>query len=242
MSPPAQVLVKFKNWALVVHGPYAAWIHTQEISPCGLLSPAALNKILAAPPDSAAREIARHTAIARARAQQARVTARTHEFHVRRRAAASHTVTLTSDAKYSHRRICVFADQLRRPLFSGPDVQPAHNQCQAEMNAAVKTLEIVNFLQGRLFPQGCAPCLTLKVDAESLLNSKSPRGYNTKLLQQAHRYNIGLNLRWIAGRDNPADRFTVGTGTEAGLLAAPQQLKALFQAVPPRRNYLLAAR
>ena len=237
MLPVVHVLVKFKNWALVVHGPQAAWIPTTEMTPQGALTRPALAKIAQAAPNSAAQEIARHHAIVRAREQQIIDDACTRQFHADRRSTPSHTMTLTSDAKYSHQRICVFANQIRRPLFYGPDQRPARNQCQAEMNAAIKSLEIVDFLRTQLFPGGCRLCLTLNVDAESLLYSKSPRGYNTDLLRRAQQYDIGLNLNWIAGRNNPADRFTVGTGREVTLLTRPQRLKTLFVPAGPQITY-----
>ena len=154
-------LVQFKNWSLIVHQDKAAWIPQEHFTATGKLSPAGRTRLLQAPAGSAANEIARHNAIVELRARQKNDEFLTDKFHANRRSNFSHQVTLTSDAKFSRQRICVYADALQAPIFYGTDTKPAENQCQSEMNAALKALELVKALSARFYaPVGSNPALS----------------------------------------------------------------------------------
>ena len=228
-APPYDCLVRFKNWSLIIHHDKAAWIPQRFFTATGKLSVAGRKLIMQAPSGSADEEIAKHNEIMQLRARQKDDEFLTAKFHSNRIRNFSHRIILTSDAKFSRQRICVYSDLLQQPIFYGVDPKPARNQCQSEMNAALKALELVKTLGQTFYPRQCRTLLCLNVDAEILINSKSPRGYNAHLRRLARYYNIGLEINWIKGENNPADKYTVNSG-ELDLTQTPApELRALFE-------------
>lgn len=126
-------------------------------------------------------------------------------------AAATHEITLYSDAKASKLRFGI-CDQAGEPVWHGRDFDENDEQSAAEMAAAKKAV----WLAGKVREREGLPVLklNLNVDAQWLTyaNAESGGGKAAELRAAANRAGIVLNVNWIPGTENPADHWTVSGG------------------------------
>lgn len=126
-------------------------------------------------------------------------------------AAATHEITLFSDAKASKLRFGV-CDQAGEPVWHGRDFDENDEQSAAEMAAAKKAV----WLAGKVRERAGLPVLKLNlmVDAQWLVyaNAESGGGKAAELRAAANRAGIVLDVQWIPGTENPADEWTVSGG------------------------------
>lgn len=130
------------------------------------------------------------------------------------REAVSHEVTLFVDAKARCQRFGI-CDQAGEVLWYGiffEDDQSfnygdRNEQSACECAAARKAIWLASKIKEAA--GAVAIRLNLKVDAQWLV---SGGGKSAILQSDARRFNIELNLEWIAGTSNPADEFTTASG------------------------------
>jgi len=126
----------------------------------------------------------------------------------------THKVTLFVDAKARCQRFAICnanGDVIWFGRFFEDDKSFAYGdrneQSACECAAARKAI----WLAGKIKEAVSAPAirLTLKVDAQWLV---SGGGKATVLQSDARRVNVDLDLEWISGTDNPADKWTTADG------------------------------
>lgn len=90
------------------------------------------------------------------------------------------------------------------------DNDDADEQSRAELCAASKAIYFANKTKEALGLSSIL--LNLNVDAQWLTyqDHSGQKGY--KLTQQARKNNIRLNVIWLPGVENPADKWTVASG------------------------------
>lgn len=143
------------------------------------------------------------------------------------RAAVTHEVTLHVDAKarnYGHFAICDGAGELltHGKIFEnwfryGDVTEQSACECAAA-RMAIKLAADIKSAAGL-----AAIKLNLIVDAQWLTTLS---GKASVLASDARRHNIELNMEWIAGTSNPADKFTIISGyqkieSDLAVLATP---------------------
>lgn len=120
----------------------------------------------------------------------------------------THSITLYSDAKASTGRFAVVYNK-DNPLWVGTffSQDNAGEQSRAELAAAKKAV----WFAGKLREELELPVMRLKlyVDAEWLLHFDSEKTKAYPLFLAAKAAKMVLDVRWIAGKDNPADRYTL---------------------------------
>jgi|GEM_PF-2380584 hypothetical protein len=126
----------------------------------------------------------------------------------------THCVTLFIDAKASAGRYAI-TDESGNPVWYGRffdnDIEHgADEQSGAELCAAVKAV----WLASKIREAAGLPVLelVLMTDAQWLTHQDGPHQKGFRLTRDAKRFQLRLDVRWIRGKDNPADRFTTGGG------------------------------
>lgn len=126
-------------------------------------------------------------------------------------AKITHALTLYTDAKASANRFGV-CDVDGEPLWHGRffDTEDAGEQSRAELCAAKKAVWLANKIKEANHLEALE--LNLFVDAEWLTyqDHAGQKGY--VLTMEARKNNIRLNVIWIPGNENPADKWTVANG------------------------------
>lgn len=128
-----------------------------------------------------------------------------------RAAAATHEITLFSDAKASRLRFGI-CDQDGAPVWHGRDFDEEFEQSAAEMAAAKKAVWLAGKVRER---EGLDILkLNLMVDAQWLVyaNREFGGGKAAALRAAAMKAGLVLNVEWLPGTENPADEWTVATG------------------------------
>jgi hypothetical protein len=126
----------------------------------------------------------------------------------------THELTLYVDAKASAQGygICGVDGEVLwyGKFFKNED---ADEQSDAELAAAKKAVWFALKVREELGHEAIK--LNLFVDAQWLTyqDHAGQKGY--ALTNLAERYNIKLNVEWISGKDNPADKWTVTSGYKA---------------------------
>ena len=129
------------------------------------------------------------------------------------KAAATHQITLYSDAKAKNLRYGI-CDQDGDPVWHGRDFDEITEQSAAEMAAAKTAVWLAGKVrESRGLPAGMLR-LVLIVDAQWLCyaNGDSGGGKAAALRSAAGKAGVALEVRWISGKSNPADEYTVCTG------------------------------
>lgn len=128
-----------------------------------------------------------------------------------RRESAKHAITLYSDAKASKLRFGI-CDQGGQPVWHGRDFDENGEQSAAELGAAKKAIWLAGKVRERSGLDSIK--LTLLVDAEWLThaNRETGGGQAAQLRRAAAKAGVVLDVRWIPGRENPADEYTICTG------------------------------
>lgn len=116
------------------------------------------------------------------------------------------TVSLISDAKQSTNRFAI-TDGNGNPVWHGRLFEEATTQPQAELLAAAKAIWLAGKVREAVGAVGIR--LDLKVDAQWLT---SLSGMAARLIYEAEKANVLLDISWIPGSRNPADRYTVCRG------------------------------
>lgn len=136
--------------------------------------------------------------------------------------AATASLTLYSDAKARLARYAVCdkdGDPVWYGIFFEDDRDFDGEQSSGELAAAKKAIWLAGKVREALGLDAIR--LTLRVDAEWLCwanaAAKGERGGGKArvLTKQAERYGVLLTVEWIAGEDNPADKFTVTSGFQS---------------------------
>ena len=128
-------------------------------------------------------------------------------FHKNRLNDYTHEIKITTDAKHSKNRICVYSDTLGKPLFDGLDPKNALSQNMGEVNAVKKAIEIAVWVKRQFSSRGDRVLLTVKTDCKAIIEKNNNyKGVQLKSLAKAA--NLGLNLKWIPGKSNKADPYT----------------------------------
>ena len=123
----------------------------------------------------------------------------------------THTVTMYCDAKASAGRFGI-TDEDGNVLWHGRffEDDDAEEQSRAELSAAKKAV----WLAGKVKESIGAKAIefNLIIDAQWLTYQThgGQKGYALTVL--ARKYNIKLNVQWIPGKDNPADKWTIANG------------------------------
>jgi len=122
-----------------------------------------------------------------------------------------HEVTLYVDAKASAGRYGI-CDGEGEVLWHGRffDNDDAGEQSEAELCAAEKAVWLASKIKEAV--GATAIKLNLMVDAQWLTyqDHTGQKGY--KLTHQARKFNIKLNVEWLPGTINPADKWTTSSG------------------------------
>ncbi len=130
------------------------------------------------------------------------------------RSQVSHEVTLFVDAKARCQRFAI-TDADGHPVWYGRffdddrsfSYGDRNEQSACECAAARKAIWFASKIKEAV--NATAIRLTLKVDAQWLTTG----GGKASILQSdARRFNVELDLQWIAGTSNPADQYTDTTG------------------------------
>lgn len=123
----------------------------------------------------------------------------------------THEITLFSDAKCSAGRYGI-CDRDGNVVWYGRffDNDDAGEQSRAELCAAEKAVWLASKVKEALGADAIR--LNLIVDAQWLCyqNHGGQKGY--VLTQKAKKHNIDLYVEWIAGTENPADKWTTADG------------------------------
>jgi len=123
----------------------------------------------------------------------------------------THSVTLYSDAKSSALKFGI-TDCNGNVLWYGRffDDDNAGEQSRAELAAAKKAIWLANKIKESVNAKSIM--LNLIIDAEWLTyqDHSGQKGY--ALTQLARKNNIKLNVEWISGKENHADKWTVAKG------------------------------
>lgn len=120
-------------------------------------------------------------------------------------------ITLYCDAKQSTNRYGI-TDRNGLPVWHGQfftDAAPEH-QADAELEAAKKAVWLAGKVKEELGLKAIE--LNLYVDAEYLCYQDHYKQKGYVLTIQAKKTNVKLNVRHVAGTDNPADKWTVERG------------------------------
>lgn len=126
-------------------------------------------------------------------------------------AAVTHGITLYSDAKAAKLRFGI-CDQDGEPVWHGRDFDENDEQSAAEMAAAKKAVWLAGKVRDA---RGLnALKLNLKVDAQWLTyaNAESGGGKAAELRAAASKARVVLDVTWVPGTENPADKWTVSGG------------------------------
>lgn len=128
-----------------------------------------------------------------------------------RRNAATHEITLFSDAKASKFRFGI-CDQDGQPVWHGRDFDEIGEQSAAELAAAKKAVWLAGRVRERRGLDSLK--LNLRVDAEWLThaNRETGGGQAAQLWSAATKAGVVLSVQWIPGVQNPADEYTICTG------------------------------
>lgn len=121
-----------------------------------------------------------------------------------------HEVTLYSDAKAKTSRFAITNSNGRGiwyGRFFDDDKDFTGEQSTGEKSAARKAIYLASRISKACGDEGIR--LYLYVDAEWLTTLS---GKASVLAADARRLNIDLQMRWVPGRDNPADELTVSGG------------------------------
>lgn len=123
--------------------------------------------------------------------------------------SVTHKVCLYTDYKSSANRYAV-TDCNGDPLWYGKDFDGPLEQSKGELETAKKAI----WLAGKIKEQNGLSTigLHLKVDAQWLIYWQSGKNKAWPLKAAAEKYNVLLNVEWIPGSENPADKYTVGSG------------------------------
>jgi hypothetical protein len=129
------------------------------------------------------------------------------------KAAATHQITLYSDAKARTLRYGI-CDQDGAPVWHGRDFDEITEQSAAEMAAAKKAVWLAGKVRETRGLAAGMLRLILIVDAQWLCyaNGDSGGGKAAALRSAAAKAGVVLEVRWISGKSNPADEYTVCTG------------------------------
>lgn len=128
-------------------------------------------------------------------------------------AQITHEVTLFSDAKASRNRFAI-TDEDGNPLWYGQffdnDAEYNGEQSSGELASAKKAVWLASKIKESI--GASAIRLNLMIDAQWLCyqDHAGQKGFALTIL--AKKYNIQLNVQWISGKSNPADRYTVERG------------------------------
>lgn len=128
-------------------------------------------------------------------------------------AQITHTVTLFTDAKASQDRFAITdseGDVLWYGKFFESEQDYNGEQSSGELASAKKAVWLASKIKEAV---GAAAIeLILMVDAQWLCyqDHAGQKGY--PLTQLAKKHNIRLDVRWIPGKENPADKWTVSSG------------------------------
>ena len=127
------------------------------------------------------------------------------------RAAVRHQITLFSDAKAKNLRFGI-CNQNGEPVWHGRDFDELDEQSAAEMSAAKKAVWLASKIREANGFERLK--LVLMVDAQWLVyaNGDTGGGKAAALRSAAAKAGLVLDVRWISGKDNPADAYTVCTG------------------------------
>ena len=124
-----------------------------------------------------------------------------------------HQVTLYVDAKASHNRFGI-TDEDGNVLWYGKffDNDQDYNgeQSSGELAAAKKAVWLASKIKEAVGDDAIK--LILFVDAQWLTYQDHPGQKGYALTQISKKYDIDLNVEWIPGTDNPADKWTVSSG------------------------------
>lgn len=126
-------------------------------------------------------------------------------------AKITHSLTLFTDAKASAGRYGI-CDKDGEPVWYGRffDNDDAGEQSRAELCAAEKAVWFASKVKEAMGLEALE--LNLMVDAQWLVyqDHSGQKGY--VLTQKSRKYGIKLNVEWIPGTENPADKWTVASG------------------------------
>lgn len=126
-------------------------------------------------------------------------------------ASCTHTITLFTDAKASACRYAICGAD-GQPLWHGRffDNDNAGEQSQAELESAKKAVWLADKIRESVGSEACK--LILKVDAQWLTYQDHAGQKGFVLSTLARKYGIVLEVVWIPGTENPADKYTVCSG------------------------------
>lgn len=123
----------------------------------------------------------------------------------------THELTLYCDAKASAGRYGI-CDRNGQVIWYGlffPN-ENADEQSRAELAAAKKAVWLAKQVMERAGHKAIE--LNLIIDAQWLIYQDHAKQKGYVLTQMAKNYNLRLNVTWIPGTENPADKWTVSAG------------------------------
>lgn len=124
-------------------------------------------------------------------------------------ASVTEEVTLYSDAKARCERFAI-CDRSGAVVWYGRFFDgEGSEQSAAELEAALKAIWLASKIRNEVCEQNKTIKLNLIVDAQWLVTLS---GNAAALSEAARRFNIKLNVEWISGRANPADKWTTESG------------------------------
>lgn len=132
--------------------------------------------------------------------------------------SATKEVTFYSDAKASHDRFAICDDQGSVVWYGKFYCEDDYNgeQSSGELCAAMKAVWLASHIKRELNLDGLK--LNLIVDAEwlkyanNVIKNRDGGGKARALGEYAIKNGIYLNVTWISGEENPADRWTTKSG------------------------------
>lgn len=126
-------------------------------------------------------------------------------------AKVTHELILFSDAKASAGRFGI-TDAVGDVLWHGRffDTDDADEQSRAELCAALKAVWLASKIKEAHGFQNMK--LTLYIDAQWLTYQDSPKQKGYRLTEQAQKFGLLLDVVWVSGKRNPADKWTVAQG------------------------------